>query len=291
MTSSPIHTSPITPNLSPEAIRKILGLDPEEESPSLPGCLTLLCQIPQFIQTLGQFIVGIRRHDGTKVLTKFSSLFALSFGIAASAEKVAAFVGLIFAGISAAAVTLRGTIFGIAFLGIELILEANRLHNACKFRSKYIQNKQPEESVQSISTDYFPEDNSKKRAIQINRLAPIVRLDLLLKLHEKSVGSSKESDANIVSDLNIQINKAIKVHVFGILAIAVAILTIAVAFTACPPGVAIGLAITAMVMQFIRSSAPAAYLDRLDHKWSNVACLPQFIQKRFFSNQQNLASV
>ena len=288
--SSPTTQNFLTPPLNSESIRKILGLDDDDQSPSSPGITTFFCMIPQFLQNCGKLITAIRTKDKIEITKKFSSLCALSFGLAASAEKVTAFVGLIFTGISAAAISLKGSIFSIAFLGIELILEVNRLRAATNFRSKYLL-ADKDKSIDAIKTDFYLTDNQPQKVIKLNKLASIIRVDLISRLDLYSHNTNTDDPKKIYDDIDLQVKKAIKVHAFGIAAIAFAILTIGVALTACPPAALICLTVTAMVMQFIRSSAPSAYLDRLDHKWSHVACLPQFLQRKFFPQHKNLAVV
>ncbi len=238
-----------------------------------PGATAVLSFIPAFFQAIDDLFRGIKHCHGREISKNILKIFTLPLGMITSLERIASLASFLITGTSLAALSFRATLCGIAFLGAELIFESFRLRDVVKFNTEILSNPSPETALEQMATKFHDE-------IHLEQLKRIVgeRGLVAFNTYSHEVCKTKTS-AELVSLLKEQVEKTRKVHVVGIAAISIAILTLALGFTVCPPLLLLSITIIGTVVEYGRYFAPAAYIEHEGKDWKWSACLPEFVQR------------
>lgn len=85
---------------------------------------------------------------------------------------------------------------------------------------------------------------------------------------------SIEHGTFLIDIMHEQSKKTILVHIVGLIALAIAVISIVLSFILCPPALPIVLTVIGLTLEFGRYFAPTAFLDEPTWRWNLTSCLP-----------------
>jgi hypothetical protein len=145
--------------------------------------------------------------------------------------------------------------------------------------------KEVDESVLSISEVFSDDDlnqiTKEKFKIKIERLKRRIQPIGIKKIENYFTSSENALTApQLISFLDTQINKTALTHIVGIIAITLAIVSLALSFAFASPLIPALICIGGLLFELPRSFAPGAFLDQDGYTWDWKECLPPFLQKK-----------
>jgi hypothetical protein len=239
-----------------------------------PGATAVFSYVPEFFHAIADLFRAVNNCHPREFCKNLLKIFTIPLGTVASIERITSLFSFIITGASLAALSLKATVCGLIFLGAELIFESFRLRDVQKFKSEILNETNAEAVITKMQAEFSDE-------IQLEKLKRIVGNRGLIAFNKHTTEHiQKRSHTEVVQLLTEQADKTRKVHIVGIAAISIAIITLALGFTVCPPLLLLSVTLIGTVIEYGRYFAPAAYIEHEGTNWRWSACLPNWIQNR-----------
>lgn len=114
----------------------------------------------------------------------------------------------------------------------------------------------------------------------VRRIQPSAVKEFYTYMSNESMRAQPENGRELIKRFDTQLDKTVLVHFVGIVAISLAIISLALTFVFASPLIPITIGLIGAAIEFSRYLAPSAFLNQKGYHISFTACLPKCLQPR-----------